>query len=247
MRTHQDFPRMGPGDEQCSWELCPFIVPVWHPCWQDRGAGPDGARHILQMSGRSPGVPSRGGGGGGGNWALHHWSVLESTVPAGVCLFLRAWLIDVLNRFRNACFAKGSGKMNTCIQMTSSSLRREKNTVCGGKSLVLGARGSGFYCLTGWTTILVWRVAQDITHFILQQSWVNKDGLSPYPAMWPWLCLLSCWASPLTSTPALPLKVEEGMPRCWEVEQCISCITLIRLLNLFRPDLTSWFLWGGRY
>lgn len=69
------------------------------------------------MSGRSPGVLN-GGRRQGRNWAFRHWSVLERTVPAGVCLFRRTWVIDVQNRFWNAYFTKGPGKMNTHTLMT---------------------------------------------------------------------------------------------------------------------------------
>lgn len=60
MSNRHDFPRLELGDEQCSGgyvlSSCLFNIPV------DRtlDAGPDGARHIIQMSGKSPGVLSRG-------------------------------------------------------------------------------------------------------------------------------------------------------------------------------------------
>lgn len=59
------------------------------PVDRTRDAGPDGTGHITQMSGRTPGVPC-GRGRQGRHRAFHHWSILERTVPAGVCLFLRA-------------------------------------------------------------------------------------------------------------------------------------------------------------
>lgn len=124
------------------------------PVDRTRDSGPDGARNIIQMSGRSPGVLSRGRRQER-DWVFHHWSVLERTVPAGVCLFLRAQVIDVRNRFWNACFTKGPGKMNTCIVMTSSSIMKRESIVCDRKSAVPGVRGPGFYFLIGGQTVLV--------------------------------------------------------------------------------------------
>lgn len=52
----------------------------------------------------------RGVGRRWGSWSFHHCSVLERTVPAGVCLFLRAWVIDALSCcFRDADCTKDPG------------------------------------------------------------------------------------------------------------------------------------------
>lgn len=46
----------------------------------------------------------------GGACPFHHWSIPERTVPAGVCLFLRARVIDALNRFRQCLLHEGPRK-----------------------------------------------------------------------------------------------------------------------------------------
>lgn len=56
---------------------------------------PDGSRDIIHMSGRSPGVLSRGGGRGETGHFITR--VYKRTVPAGVSLFFRAKVIDVIN------------------------------------------------------------------------------------------------------------------------------------------------------
>lgn len=145
--------RLGQEDEPCFSELCPFILPVWHPCWQDMRCG---ARwHRMHSTDEWQESRCAEGWGGGRGEPVHSITGVyqkEQFQLGSVSSWEPEWLM-LWTAFGNACCTKGPGKMNVCVlndtifNLFIKSLRREERYGLCWKDTVLQVRGPIFFSI----------------------------------------------------------------------------------------------------